>query len=181
MIYFNEFNSPVGKMRMFSDGEAITRLDFIGQKHAELHNHDNLLIGNKNNYHVENAILTHNITVFVQLKQQLEEYFNAKLTKFNIPLSPQGSDFQRIVWSELMKIEYGNTASYGDIAKRCEKYLGRKTSPRAVGNAVGHNPIGIIIPCHRVLGADGSLTGFAAGLYIKKFLLAIENIHYKDE
>lgn len=179
MLYYSEFNSPVGKMRMFSDGAVITRLDFIGQKYADLHNQNIIDICNYADFYIENAILTRDLIVFNQLKYELDEYFNGKLKKFNIELSPQGSDFQRKVWSELLKIEYGNTASYGDIAKRCEKYLGRKTSPRAVGNAVGRNPIGILIPCHRVLGADGSLTGFAAGLNIKKYLLSIENIHYK--
>ncbi len=103
---------------------------------------------------------------------QLKEYFAGQRTVFEIPLAPKGTDFQKRVWRELSKIPYGNFISYGEQARR----IGRPKSARAVGAANGKNPIGIVIPCHRVLGSTGSLTGFAGGLEMKKQLLAIEGI-----
>lgn len=101
---------------------------------------------------------------------QLAEYFAGKRTAFNIPLSATGTEFQKRVWLELTKIPYGETWSYGELAKK----IGRDKAARAVGAANGKNPIGIIVPCHRVIGASGSLTGFAGGLEIKSRLLALE-------
>jgi methylated-DNA-[protein]-cysteine S-methyltransferase len=102
---------------------------------------------------------------------QLREYFIGQRTAFDIPLDPQGTEFQKIVWQELLKIPYGQTISYGEQALR----LGRPKAARAVGGANGKNPIGIIIPCHRVIGASGFLTGFAGGIETKRLLLKIEN------
>ena len=101
---------------------------------------------------------------------QLESYFRGELQEFNLPLSPGGTSFQQRVWAELRRIPYGETASYGDIAKR----IGSPGAARAVGAANGSNPIPIVIPCHRVIGSDGSLTGFGGGLKIKKWLLELE-------
>ena len=101
---------------------------------------------------------------------QLDEYFAGKRRTFDLDLAPEGTDFQRAVWQKLTTIKYANTCSYGDIAKS----LGKPTASRAVGAANGANPLSIIIPCHRVIGAGGSLTGFGGGLPTKQWLLAHE-------
>ena len=101
---------------------------------------------------------------------QLDAYFAGELRRFDLPLAPEGTPFQREVWSALTAIPYGETVSYGELARR----LGRPAASRAVGAANGQNPIPIVIPCHRVIGADGSLTGFGGGLAIKRRLLDLE-------
>lgn len=105
-----------------------------------------------------------------EVKKQLDEYFSGKREKFNLPLAPSGTEFQKKVWNALTKIPYGKTCSYQDIA--CE--IGNPNACRAVGMANNKNPIAIIIPCHRVVGKNGGLTGYAGGLGIKKVLLDIE-------
>ena len=102
--------------------------------------------------------------------KELELFFSGRLKKFTIPVAPNGTEFQRLVWKALQKIPFGQTTSYGDIAKR----VGNPNCMRAVGAANGKNPICIIIPCHRVIGADGSLTGFGGGIGRKKYLLNLE-------
>lgn len=101
---------------------------------------------------------------------QLEEYFNGDRKSFDVPLSPQGSDFQKNVWKKLLAIPYGKTHSYLQIAQQ----LGDRNAVRAVGSANGSNPIAIIVPCHRVIGSDGKLTGYASGLWRKRWLLEHE-------
>jgi len=103
---------------------------------------------------------------------QLGEYFDGTRTAFDLPLDAEGSDFQRAVWGELSRIPYGTVTSYGEIARR----LGRPTGSRAVGAANGRNPIAVVVPCHRVIGADGTLTGYAGGLWRKEWLLAHEGV-----
>jgi methylated-DNA-[protein]-cysteine S-methyltransferase len=105
--------------------------------------------------------------------QQLSEYFEGKRTSFDIPLDVDGTPFQKAVWSELLRIPYGETRSYGDIAKA----IGRPGAARAVGMANHDNPIAVVIPCHRVVGKNGSLTGYAGGLHLKAQLLSIEQQH----
>jgi methylated-DNA-[protein]-cysteine S-methyltransferase len=107
---------------------------------------------------------------FKTAADQLDAYFAGELTTFDVPLAPRGSDFQRRVWAALQEIPYGRTESYGELAER----IGSPGGGRAVGLANGKNPIGIIIPCHRVVGADGSLTGYGGGLDRKKQLLDLE-------
>jgi methylated-DNA-[protein]-cysteine S-methyltransferase len=102
---------------------------------------------------------------------QLDAYFAGNLTEFDLPLNPRGSDFQRAVWEQLLKIGYGETASYGEIAHRLGK---TNAASRAVGLANGRNPIPVVIPCHRVIGANGTLTGYAGGLERKQRLLELE-------
>jgi methylated-DNA-[protein]-cysteine S-methyltransferase len=102
--------------------------------------------------------------------QQLSEYFAGKRTEFTLPLHPQGSDFQQLVWNALQKIPYGQTRTYGEIALQ----IGNPKAARAVGLANNRNPLAIIIPCHRVIGANGNLTGYAGGLDCKAFLLNLE-------
>lgn len=107
---------------------------------------------------------------------QLEEYFNGERKQFSLKLNPMGTDFQKKVWSELVKIPYGKTISYLDLSKK----LGDVKAIRAVANANGKNPIWIIVPCHRVIGTDGSLTGYAGGLHRKKWLIEHES-PYKQQ
>ena len=104
------------------------------------------------------------------LKRQLESYFSGNLRDFNIPIHMEGTDFQRRVWATLRQIPYGETWSYGELAR----HLGNPGASRAVGLANGRNPVGIIVPCHRVVGADGSLTGYAGGVDRKRLLLQLE-------
>ena len=107
--------------------------------------------------------------VLARARTWLEDYFTGKQPDIkNIPLDPPGTDFQKRVWQYLLTIPYGETRTYGDLAKALD------SSPRAIGGAVGRNPISILIPCHRVVGSDGSLTGYAGGLDAKRFLLALE-------
>jgi methylated-DNA-[protein]-cysteine S-methyltransferase len=103
-------------------------------------------------------------------KRQLDEYFEGRRTRFDLPLAPEGTPFQRGVWTELAKIPYGETTSYGVLARR----MGKPAAVRAVGAANGQNPIPIVIPCHRVIGSDGRLVGFGGGLDTKRFLLRLE-------
>lgn len=115
----------------------------------------------------------HDPGAFSEAKAQLSAYFGGELSEFDIALAPSGTPFQLKVWSALTTIPYGRTMSYGGLATR---FLGRPTASRAVGLANGRNPISIVIPCHRVIGADGSLTGYAGGLPRKQRLLALENV-----
>lgn len=110
---------------------------------------------------------------FTEVTTQLDEYFQKERTTFDLPLEPPGTAFQKKVWRQLVKIPYGTTSSYGEIAQRIHNPKGC----RAVGMANGKNPIPIIIPCHRVIGKNGTLTGFAAGLEIKQQLLDLEKRH----
>lgn len=105
--------------------------------------------------------------------EQLSEYFQGRRTQFDLPLDVEGTPFQKAVWSELTRIPYGETRSYGEVAKA----VGRPRAARAVGMANHDNPIAVVIPCHRVVGRDGSLTGYAGGLQLKSQLLSIESQH----
>ena len=110
-------------------------------------------------------------SAFTELIRQLRAYFAGELETFDLPLSPQGTPFQQKVWAELCKIPYGETISYGQLAQR----IGNPNASRAVGLANGSNPIPIIIPCHRVIGSNGKLTGYGGGLPIKEKLIALEH------
>lgn len=111
--------------------------------------------------------------VFRQLRTQLREYFDGDRQEFDLPLSPEGTEFQRSVWDALQRIPYGQTVSYRDIAEE----IGNPGAVRAVGGANGRNPIPIVIPCHRVVAADGGLGGFSSGLHNKEWLLDHEGVH----
>ena len=104
---------------------------------------------------------------------ELEAYFARRLTQFTIPVAPRGTEFQRSVWQALLDIPFGKTVSYAFIAKQ----IGKPKALRAVGAAIGKNPLAIVIPCHRVIGTHGAVTGFAGGLARKKYLLAHEQVH----
>jgi methylated-DNA-[protein]-cysteine S-methyltransferase len=107
---------------------------------------------------------------FVDARAQLGAYFDGRLTRFELDLDPRGTPFQHMVWAELIRIPPGRTISYGELARR----IGRPGASRAVGAANGANPLPIVVPCHRVIGASGALTGFAGGVETKRFLLALE-------
>ena len=147
-------DSPVGQITLVATDKALISLMW-GKNKNDL---KGFVRAEKNH-----AILT-------IVEAQLKDYFKGKRKTFDIPLVPEGTEFQKLVWLQLLKIPFGETISYGEQAKR----LGKPNAARAVGAANGKNPIGIIIPCHRVIGASGSLTGFAGGLDAKKFLLALE-------
>lgn len=146
-------DSPVGELLLCGDGEALTGVYFspFERPDGEPDDHD---------------------PVLADTRQQLKEYFAGEREEFDLPMAPSGTGFQLRVWAALREIPYATTTSYGEIARRLE--LGSRGA-RAVGLANGSNPIPIIVPCHRVVGADGSLTGYGGGLDRKRTLLAIES------
>lgn len=154
-----KYSSPAGSIILAAHEGAICGLWFEGQKYEKRGLDESLLPDAKDR------------EVLARCVQWLDAYFSGKAQGIDFPLCPQGTAFQKKVWRELCSIPHGSTASYGDIARR----IGCK-SARAVGAAVGKNPISILVPCHRVLGADKSLTGYAGGIERKKFLLALEGI-----
>jgi methylated-DNA-[protein]-cysteine S-methyltransferase len=154
--YYAYMESPVGRLVMTSDGEALTALQMTDSKYP-------VAIG-------KDWIEEVDAKSFDETRRQLAEYFAGQLTDFDIPLAPHGTAFQMSVWRELQKIGYGTTATYGEIPRR----LGNPNAMRAVGLANAQNPIAIIVPCHRVIGANGTLTGYAGGLAMKKALLDLE-------
>ena len=156
MTYYAEYPSPVGTLLLTSDGQALTGLWM--------------------NRPMPPAAPGEKPPVLTQAEQWLDAYFRGEDQPIPFPLAPAGTEFQKKVWEILLTIPYGGTLSYGAIAKR----LGPRMSAQAVGGAVGRNPISIFIPCHRVLGASGQLTGYAGGLDKKRWLLDHENIPYKE-
>ncbi|MDE5939313.1 MAG: methylated-DNA--[protein]-cysteine S-methyltransferase [Lachnospiraceae bacterium] len=161
MEYIHHYNSPLGRIMLAADGQALTGLWFEGQKYFA----DKL-----DRNHEEK-----NLPVFEQTEQWLAIYFSGKEPDFMPPLFMKGTSFQKEVWEALLAVPFGQTTTYAEIAKGIAKRRGLASmSAQAVGNAVAHNPMSLIIPCHRVLGSDGSLTGYAGGLEKKKWLLAME-------
>ena len=156
-MIFTEFTSPFGTTLAAEHEGQLCHLWFPSQKHEP----------DYSQWQQDDSA-----PVFIELQKQLQEYATGKKTEFNLPLSPQGTPFQKSVWQALQKIHYGQHSAYGTLAKQ----LGKPKASRAIGAAVGKNPIGIIIPCHRVLGSTGALTGFAAGLDMKTKLLEIEGL-----
>jgi len=148
--------SPVGDLRVVEHAGAITAIEF-----SPFRDHDGRPRGDRDDTD----------PVLAEAVRQLAAYFDRDLKEFDLPLAPAGSDFQKSVWSQLLLIGYGDTASYGEIARRLGK---SNAASRAVGLANGSNPIPIVIPCHRVIGADGTLTGYAGGIERKQALLEIE-------
>jgi len=149
----------LGKIQAAAHDNALTGLWFIGQKYFPI---DTKTWNREPDY-----------PVFVSVKNWLEDYFAKKKPKAKIQLTPAGTDFQQAVWKLLLEIPYGSTSTYGAIASKLAA-AGKKASAQAVGGAVGHNPISLLIPCHRVLGSDGSLTGYAGGIEKKRALLELE-------
>ncbi|MDR3225771.1 MAG: methylated-DNA--[protein]-cysteine S-methyltransferase [Clostridiales Family XIII bacterium] len=161
MQYTTEIHSPVGSLTVASDGESITGLWIKEQKYFGATLEDEVIAGD--------------LPVFESAREWLNVYFGGKNPEFTPPLAPKGSAFRQMVWNILRAIPYGEVTTYQEIAKRIATQTGTDTmSAQAVGGAVGHNPISIIIPCHRVIGTNGSLTGYAAGVEVKAKLLALE-------
>jgi methylated-DNA-[protein]-cysteine S-methyltransferase len=146
--------SPVGPLRLQSDGEALTRLEFVDPDEMN-----------------PPAVDGEPCPVLVEACGQLQAYFEGRLRAFDLPIRLQGSAFQLQVWEQLRRIRYGTTMSYGEIATTIGMPV---TASRAVGLANGANPIAIVVPCHRVIGANGKLIGYGGGLDRKRFLLALE-------
>lgn len=160
-MYFTTLNSPFGQLTLSSSGTALTGLWFAGQKGfpSSLPGH----------YQPEHPI-------FRQTSSWLDAYFSGMPLPLAPPLDPQGTAFQKAVWQILLKIPYGKTTTYGTIAAQM-RAKGLTASAQAVGGAVGRNPISLLIPCHRVIGSSGTLTGYAAGVEIKEKLLLHEKSH----
>ncbi len=154
--YYTYFDSPIQPLLLTSNGTALTGLFMGAHKHGP---------------EIENAwAQSDEAAPFAEAKQQLAAYFAGQLTNFDLPLAPVGTEFQRRVWDELRRIPYGQTVSYGELARR----IGNPNACRAVGLANGRNPLSIIVPCHRVVGANGKLVGYAGGMARKEAMLALE-------
>ena len=163
MQYITHYSSPIGAITISSNGNALTGLWFNGQKYfaATL----------SADYKKEN------LPIFTEAKRWLDVYFSGSKPDFTPQLKLNGSPFRMAVWQILLSIPYGQTITYGAIAQQLAKKNGKaKMSAQAVGGAVGHNPISIIVPCHRVVGTNGSLTGYAGGIDKKIKLLELEGI-----
>lgn len=150
-----EIRCPIGRLAITTTENALTEIHFLGGK---------MLADGDFDAPAARGLMG-------EVLRQLKAYFRGKLQRFDLPLDPQGTPFQRRVWKELEKIPYGATKSYQQIAQA----IGKPTGSRAVGMANGRNPIPIVIPCHRVIGASGKLVGFGGGLATKQRLLLLEN------
>lgn len=157
MFYCDTFDTPIGALRLVSDGLHLCGL-YMGEEHF-----DRATTGQP---------MRHDSAPFVDIKRQLEAYFAGELRTFDLPLAAAGTEFQKRVWRELCTIPYGQTINYGELARR----VGNPKASRAVGLANGRNPISIVVPCHRVIGADGTLTGYGGGLPRKRWLLQHEGV-----
>ena len=165
MTYLMRMDSPVGQLHMASDGQALIGLWLEGQKYFAAT--------------LEGDVKEKPLPVFDDTAAWLEAYF-AKRPLPALPLmAPKGSPFRQQVWKRLLEIPYGQTTTYGQMARDLREN-GISAAAQAVGGAVGHNPISILIPCHRVVGADGSLTGYAGGVAKKKFLLELEGVNMEE-
>ncbi|MFT3838734.1 MAG: methylated-DNA--[protein]-cysteine S-methyltransferase [Myxococcaceae bacterium] len=155
-LFTKTMTSPVGPLRLFADDEALVGVYFSKTKDEP----------------PEGAKQVKSHPMLDRAERELREYFAGKRKDFDVPLRPQGTDFQRQVWKQLSRIPFGERISYAELAKR----IGNPKAMRAVGSANGCNPIPIIVPCHRVVGADGSLTGFGGGIANKRILLDHEQV-----
>ena len=163
VYYQTHYESPLGQITLASDGKALKGLWIRNQKY----------FGSS----VKAEMMEdHSLPVFLAAKQWLDRYFAGERPEISkLPLAPEGSEFRREVWKILCRIPYGETITYGEIAKQIAEIFHKpRMSAQAVGGAVGHNPISIIIPCHRVVGTGGNLTGYAGGLDLKVRLLELE-------
>ena len=167
MKYVSRYHSPLGMLTMASDGEYLTGLWIEGQKYYAAA--------------LKGECKEKNLAIFEQTKRWLDIYFHGDIPDFTPPLLLEGSPFRQKVWEILREIPYGQVMTYGEIAGRIAAQMGvEKMSAQAVGGAVGHNPVSIIVPCHRVVGSGGSLTGYAGGIDKKVALLTIEKVDMKQ-
>lgn len=155
MLSYDRYASPHGTMLLTATPKGLAGVYFRGQKHFPQQRD-----WRRDARH----------PVLKRAKRELAQYFAGKRRRFSVALDPQGTAFQRSVWKQIARVSFGRTLTYGELARRA----GRPGSARAAGAATGRNPIGIIVPCHRILGADGSLTGYAGGLSRKRALLDLE-------
>ena len=158
MTCYDTFDSPQGRILLVANDKGLTGIYFERQKH-----HPGL--GKAWKREPRHKLL-------LQAKRELLEYFAGRRKCFGVELAPVGTAFQRSVWKAISRVGFGETISYGELARRA----GHEGSARAAGAATGRNPLGIIVPCHRIMGADGSLTGYAGGLARKRSLLALESV-----
>jgi len=153
-VVYRTIDSPVGRLLLAGDRHALRRLAFAGPRQPR----------------IDPAWVADESGILDAVARELEAYFAGHLRRFSVPVAPRGTAFQERVWRALQDIPYGETVSYGELARRIQA----EKAVRAVGAANGANPIAIIIPCHRVIGANGSLTGFGGGLPVKRALLELE-------
>lgn len=169
MRYIWHYESSLGNMTMASDGSALTGLWFDGQKYYP----EDIVF--KEPEEPDKGLPTGAIRIFQETERWLSRYFTGDDPDFEVPLAPQGTAFQMAVLKLVRAIPYGETRTYGQLAEMLAQKEGKAhVSAQAVGQALGHNPLLLVIPCHRVVGADGSLTGYAGGMERKKALLALE-------
>jgi len=157
MKHYDFYESPHGKMLLVADDKGLTGVYFDGQKYLPAVDAD----WQRSAGH----------PTLAQAKRELAEYFGGERKRFETPLAPEGTAFQKAVWKAISSVSFGETITYGELARRA----GSPGSVRAAGAATGRNSIGIIVPCHRIVGSDGSLTGYAGGLDRKRALLALES------
>jgi len=158
-MYGYKYKSPVGEITIRSDGEYITGMWIEGQKYFCI---DKMDYSNKE--------------IFRDCVKWLDIYFSGKNPEFSVKVKTAGSEFREIIWSKLLEIPYGKTRTYGELAKELEEERGRGVSAQAVGGAVGHNPVSILIPCHRIIGRNRSLVGYSGGIDKKIYLLRLEGV-----
>ncbi|HII78951.1 MAG TPA: methylated-DNA--[protein]-cysteine S-methyltransferase [Methanosarcina sp.] len=161
-MYYHIIESPIGPILLAGDEEGLKYVNFLKSKGKDK-DKDKGKVKIPDDW-VENK------DFFRETSRQLDAYFSGELKSFDVKLAPKGTEFQKSVWNALKEIPYGETRTYKDIAVS----IGKPKAYRAVGLANNRNPIAIIVPCHRVIGADGKLTGYAGGLDVKEFLLKIE-------
>jgi len=162
-LFFKEMKSPVGKLKLVASSRALVAVLWEQER--------------PNRVKLDEMSLDPRHPVLIEAERQLAEYFAGKRTQFDLPLQPQGTEFQKKVWRALREIPFGKTKSYLELART----IGSPDASRAVGAANGKNPLSIVVPCHRVVGADGALTGFAGGLEAKAALLALEAVSCADD
>lgn len=158
LTYYTILESPVGPLQLISDGTALTGLFMNEHKGGPATG--------------EHWIRADNHALLTEARRQIADYFAGTRKAFDLPLAPCGTDFQKRVWNALSQIPFGTTISYGELARR----IGNPKASRAVGLANGQNPLSIIVPCHRVIGANGKLTGYGGGIERKRALLALEGV-----
>lgn len=155
MRYYEKYDSPMGPLWLAGNDNGLTQLRFPEE------------------FTPEGETAPHEM--FVAVRNWLDDYFRGEIHQFDFPLAPEGTPFQKLIWQLLLELPFGKTRTYGDLAREAARIMGKeKMSAQAVGQAVGRNPIPIIIPCHRILGSGGSLTGFSCGIHRKIWLLQHE-------
>lgn len=165
MDYYCFYMSPLGEMHLECNETELTGCWFSGQKYE----------------HNLNGIEQPSNPILLEAKQWLNSYFSGNKSTISFNLQPKGSEFRQTVWKKLQKIPYGQVITYSEIAKEICEELGREAmSAQAIGGAVGHNPISIFIPCHRVIGSNGELTGYAGGIERKRALLLLEKLEIEN-